>query len=88
MKPLIAALMVVLGPGVAVAGGSVFVVAGGYHAPVPPVRIQMRADYVGVPITVSTDSKDAVKGAGRSNGRFARSPTRSSNTPSCRSDLA
>jgi len=31
MKPLVAALMVVLGPGGAVAGGSVFVVAGGYQ---------------------------------------------------------
>ena len=61
MKRLVLLLAVRLAPAAAGAGGSVFVVAAAYTPTLPPVRIQARADYVAVPITVLSDAKEAAK---------------------------
>lgn len=63
MKPLALLLALLLVPAAAGAGGSVFVVAAAYTPTLPPVRIQLRADYVAVPITISTESKEAARGS-------------------------
>jgi hypothetical protein len=63
MKRLAATLALLLIPAAAAAGDSVFVVAAAYTPTLPPVRIQARADYVAVPIIVSTDSKNAATGS-------------------------
>ncbi|PYM16522.1 MAG: hypothetical protein DMD81_12340 [Candidatus Rokuibacteriota bacterium] len=60
MRSLVLTALILL-PGLAFAGESSVVIAVGYMPTVPPVRIQARADYVAVPITIQSDAKDALK---------------------------
>ena len=60
MRSLVLTALILL-PGLAFAGESQVVIAVGYMPTVPPVRIQARADYVAVPITIQSDAKDALK---------------------------
>jgi hypothetical protein len=60
MRALLFAVAIVLAPSVA-AGTPSFVVAVGYSPHAPSVRVQLRADFVAVPITIQHDAKDPLK---------------------------
>jgi hypothetical protein len=45
----------------AAAGGPSVSIAVSYHPNVPSARLQLRADYVAVPVTIQSDSKDPLK---------------------------
>jgi hypothetical protein len=63
MRRLAVALALLLLPAAAGAGDPIFVVAASYTPTLPPVRIQVRADYVAIPLTIATDSKDVARGS-------------------------
>jgi hypothetical protein len=48
-------------PQLVLASESSVVIAGGYTSNVPSVKIQMRADYLAVPVSVQSDTKDPLK---------------------------
>jgi hypothetical protein len=49
-------------PQPALAGNHSVAIAAGYSpAAVPPTKLQMRADYVAVPVTIKSDAKDSLK---------------------------
>jgi len=60
MRTVLLAVAILL-PQLATAGGSSVVIAGGYSPNVPSVKVQLRADYVAVPITIQNDAKDPLK---------------------------
>jgi hypothetical protein len=60
MRSLLLAVALLL-PQPVLAGGPSVVIAGGYSPNLPSVRMQLRADYVAVPITIQNDSKDPIK---------------------------
>jgi len=60
MRAILVAAALVLPP-VAMAGSSSVIIAVGYSPSVPPVKLQLRADYVAVPLTLQGDAKDPLK---------------------------
>jgi hypothetical protein len=60
MRALFLAVAILL-PQQATAGGPSVSIAVGYNPNVPSVRLQLRADYVAVPVTIQSDSKDPLK---------------------------
>jgi hypothetical protein len=48
-------------PQLALAGESSVVIATGYTSSGPSVKVQMRADYLAVPVSIQSDSKDPLK---------------------------
>jgi hypothetical protein len=62
MKTILIALMMFL-PQLAQAGGSLAIIAVDYNPDAPSVRMQVRADYVAVPVHVQSEAKDPLKRA-------------------------
>jgi hypothetical protein len=63
MKTLITVLVSLLFTPFAYAGSASVVIASGYNANVPAVRIQVPADFVAVPINIQNSSDDPIKRA-------------------------
>jgi hypothetical protein len=48
-------------PQLVLASESSVMIAAGYTSNVPSVKVQMRADYLAVPVSVQSDTKDPLK---------------------------
>jgi hypothetical protein len=60
MRAIVIALAILLPPS-ALADGSSVVIAVGYNPSVPSVRMQLRAEYVAVPVSIQSDAREAPK---------------------------
>src|SRR5262245_37174425 len=61
MRTVLLVIALLLPQPVLAGNHSVAIAAGHNSAAVPPTKLQMRADYVAVPVTIKSDTKDSVK---------------------------